>query len=71
MKNYTEISKNDASKAFNNGQSVYIVPCLQNVNVSNIRIDKNGLFQDFNTYCDFITYYNCDETMGKTIKFYL
>lgn len=71
MKNYKEVSQNEAKKAFENGLSIHVIPCLQDVTMSNIRIDKNGLFQDFGTYCDFISYYNCDETLGKTLKFYL
>lgn len=77
---YVRVSKNLARKAFNSGSCVLIAPVNVNPNfwhgslVHYCNYDYNCDFEpskQFERVCNSIIYYNCNNELGKYLKYYL
>lgn len=73
---YTRISKRTAKKMYNDGKSVYIVPCKVYANDNNywikpyeIKINKD--IDPFDRIVNSFEYYNCNHELGYYTAFYI
>ena len=75
MSNFLKIRKTMARKLFNEGKSIYLLPCKMRVNnmwQSPYEMVKNEEYPDFDKMVNNYEYYNCqyNET-GKYTAFYI
>lgn len=68
----TKINKATARKLYNNGNNIIIVPCKMNPSSPwlNSPTSNNNDNTDFDTLCNYITYYQCSSETGQRLAFY-
>ena len=74
-KHFTRINKKQARNIFNNGGNVAITPWKlnpENNYCSPFTLNKNFTnFNSFDSACNYIEYYNCNNETGKYLAFYI
>ena len=71
--NLKKIRKPTAKKVFEEGKSVYLLPCKMQLNNSwlqPVRIVKGLNCEDFDVAVNSFEYYNCTNETGKYTHFY-
>lgn len=78
-KKWSRVSKNVARKLFNNGQTIFFIPCKANPTsawdigmVIPPKKNNNPKEKVFDQVCDAFEYYNCNSNeLGRRANFYV